>query len=114
MAEGTFSQKQLVRVRVNGKAYEREVEVRRLQADFIRHDLELTATHIGCEHGVCGACTITLDGESVRSCLLFAVQADGADIGTAKCIRYNNRSGIIMRYNAAFALRDSLLHPWTY
>lgn len=82
MSDGTFSQKQLVRVRVNGKEYEREVEVRRLLVDFIRHDLELTATHIGCEHGVCGACTITLDGESVRSCLLFAVQADGAEIGT--------------------------------
>ena len=67
---------------MNGREYERPVEARRLLADFIRHDLGLTATHLGCEHGVCGACTIIVDGESVRSCLLFAVQADGADIRT--------------------------------
>ena len=82
MAETQFDERQTVRVTVNGQEYEREVEVRRLLADFIRHDLGLTATHLGCEHGVCGACTIIMDGESVRSCLLFAVQADGAEIQT--------------------------------
>lgn len=82
MAETQFTERQTIRVRVNGHEYEREVPVRRLLADFIRHDLGLTATHLGCEHGVCGACTIIMDGESVRSCLLFAVQADGAELQT--------------------------------
>lgn len=77
-----FTDRQTIHVRVNGQDFEREVEVRRLLADFLRHDLGLTATHLGCEHGVCGACTIIMDGESVRSCLLFAVQADGAEILT--------------------------------
>lgn len=82
MEDSRFAARQTVRVRVNGREYERTVEARLLLADFIRHDLGLTATHLGCEHGVCGACTIIVDGESVRSCLLFAVQADGADIQT--------------------------------
>lgn len=82
MEDSGFAARQTIRVRVNGREYERPVEARRLLADFIRHDLGLTATHLGCEHGVCGACTIIVDGESVRSCLLFAVQADGADIQT--------------------------------
>ena len=82
MEDSRFAARQTVRVRVNGREYERTVEARLLLADFLRHDLGLTATHLGCEHGVCGACTIIVDGESVRSCLLFAVQADGADIQT--------------------------------
>ena len=82
MEDSGFVARQTIRVRVNGREYERTVEARRLLADFLRHDLGLTATHLGCEHGVCGACTIIVDGESVRSCLLFAVQADGADIQT--------------------------------
>ena len=82
MEDSRFAARQTVRVRVNGREYERTVEARLLLADFIRHDLGLTATHLGCEHGVCGACTIIVDGESVRSCLLFAVQADGTDIQT--------------------------------
>ena len=82
MADTPFTQDQTIRVRVNGRAYERTVPVRRLLADFLRHDLGLTATHLGCEHGVCGACTIIMDGDSVRSCLLFAVQADGAELRT--------------------------------
>ena len=82
MAETQFAESQTISVRVNGQEYEREVPVRRLLADFIRHDLGLTATHLGCEHGVCGACTIIMDGESVRSCLLFAVQADGTELQT--------------------------------
>src|SRR5574341_643180 len=64
-------------VTVNGARYEREVEPRLLLSDFLRHELGLTGTHVGCEHGVCGACTILFDGESARSCLMFAVQANG-------------------------------------
>ncbi len=76
--------KRSVRVSVNEKEYTREVEPRLLLSDFLRHELGLTGTHVGCEHGVCGACTILLDGESVRSCLLFAVQADGHEITTVE------------------------------
>ncbi len=73
-----------IKVRVNGVVYEREVEPRLLLSDFIRHDLGLTGTHVGCEHGVCGACTILFDGQPIRSCLLFAVQADGHNILTVE------------------------------
>ena len=66
-----------VTVTVNEKKYKREVEARLLLSDFLRHELGLTGTHVGCEHGACGACTILFDGESVRSCLMFAVQANG-------------------------------------
>jgi len=69
---------------VNGISYEQAVEPRMLLSDFLRHILGLTGTHVGCEHGVCGACTVMLDGESVRSCLLFAVQADGHEIITVE------------------------------
>ena len=71
-----------VRVRVNGVEQERPVEVRKNLADFLRDDLDLTGTHVGCEHGVCGACTVLLDGEPVRSCLLLAVQAEGGAVTT--------------------------------
>ena len=67
---------------VNGRAVTAEVEPRVHLADFLRHQLNLTGTHLGCEHGVCGACTILVDGDAVRSCLMLAVQADGADIVT--------------------------------
>jgi carbon-monoxide dehydrogenase small subunit len=77
-----FTTTQTVRLRVNGQDVERQVEVRRLLADFLRHELGLTATHLGCEHGVCGACTVMLNGDSVRSCLLLAVQADGGEVMT--------------------------------
>jgi carbon-monoxide dehydrogenase small subunit len=71
-----------VRVRVNGTEYERAVEPRLLLSDFLRHELGLKGTHVGCEHGVCGCCTIRLDGAAVRSCLLLAVQTDGSEITT--------------------------------
>lgn len=71
-------------VRVNGRAFRRSVEPRRLLADFLREDLGLTGTHLGCEHGVCGACTILIDGRSVRSCLTLAVQADGLEVTTVE------------------------------
>jgi carbon-monoxide dehydrogenase small subunit len=73
-----------IRMTVNGKSYERTVEVRKTLADFLRDDLDLTGTHLGCEHGVCGACTIVVDGAAVRSCLLFAAQVDGSDIQTVE------------------------------
>ena len=69
---------------VNGVRHERQVEPRRLLSDFLREDLGLTGTHVGCEHGVCGACTVLLDGDSARSCLTFAVQCDGASIRTVE------------------------------
>ncbi len=73
-----------IRVTVNGAAYEKTVEPRLLLSDFLRQELTLTGTHVGCEHGVCGACTIIVDGDSVRSCLMLAVQADGATVETVE------------------------------
>ena len=81
-----MSTKSTVRINVNGTSYERQVEPRILLSDFLRHELGLTGTHVGCEHGVCGACTIQLDGQPVRSCLTFAVQVDGRDIRTVESL----------------------------
>ena len=75
-----------ISVTVNGVGYQREVEPRLLLSDFLRHDLELTGTHVGCEHGVCGACTILFDGQPARSCLMFAVQANGHEILTVEAL----------------------------
>jgi len=79
-----MSEPHRIKVTVNGVGYERTVEPRLLLADFLRHTLGLTGTHVGCEHGVCGACTVMLDGSSARSCLLFAVQADGSRVETVE------------------------------
>ena len=79
-----MSLRQTITVNVNGKRYERPVEVRVTLADFLRDELDLTGTHLGCEHGVCGACTILFEGKAMRSCLLLAVQADGADLKTVE------------------------------
>lgn len=73
-----------VSLRINGQTFERSVEPRMLLSDFLRHELGLTGTHVGCEHGVCGACTILVDGQAVRSCLMLAVQADGLAITTVE------------------------------
>ena len=73
-----------ITISVNEKTYTRQVEPRLLLSDFLRHELGLTGTHVGCEHGACGACTILFDGESARSCLMFAVQADGHQITTVE------------------------------
>lgn len=78
---------------VNGQQYERSVEPRMLLSDFLRHELELTGTHVGCEHGVCGACTILLNGQAVRSCLMFAVQAAGQEILTVEGLVSNGAGG---------------------
>ena len=73
-----------VEITINGTRYERTVEPRMLLSDFIRQDIGLTGTHVGCEHGVCGACTVLLDGQPVRSCLMFAVQANGHEVLTVE------------------------------
>jgi aerobic carbon-monoxide dehydrogenase small subunit len=73
-----------VSLSVNGRRYTRSVEPRLLLTDFLRHELRLTGTHVGCEHGVCGACTVLVDGQPARACLMFAVQADGAEIMTVE------------------------------
>jgi carbon-monoxide dehydrogenase small subunit len=80
-----------IRLTVNGRTYERTVEARKTLADFLRDDLDLTGTHLGCEHGVCGACTIVMDGAAVRSCLLFAVQAHGRQIQTVEGLADGDR-----------------------
>lgn len=79
-----MAERRRITVKVNGVEYEREVDPKRLLVDFLRDDLELIGTHVGCEHGFCGACTVLLNGRSIRSCLMFAVQADGAEIMTVE------------------------------
>jgi carbon-monoxide dehydrogenase small subunit len=71
-------------VTINGKNYQRAVDPRLLLSDFLRHEINLTGTHVGCEHGVCGACTVLFDGQPVRSCLMFAVQANGHEVITVE------------------------------
>src|SRR5438552_12427446 len=83
-----------VQLTVNGQRREGRCESRKLLVDFLREDLGLTGTHVGCEHGICGACTVLVDGEAARSCLMLAVQADGADITTVEGL-----------------MRDGRLHP---
>ena len=78
-----------IQITVNGETYHRQIEPRRLLSDFLRDDLNLRGTHVGCEHGICGACTILLNGETARSCLMFAVQADGAKITTVEGLAQN-------------------------
>jgi carbon-monoxide dehydrogenase small subunit len=75
-----------IRVTVNGRVYERRVEPRTTLVDFLRHDLALIGTHVGCEHGVCGACTVLWNGRAVRSCIMLAVQADGSEIRTVESL----------------------------
>lgn len=81
---------QSITLNINGKEYNEEVEPRLLLSDFLRHQLGLTGTHVGCEHGVCGACTILLDGQPIRSCLLFAIQANGHEIMTVEGLAAEN------------------------
>jgi len=95
-----------VTLRVNGRAFAGEVEPRKHLADFLRHDLGLTGTHIGCEHGACGACTVLLDGAAVRSCLLFAVQADGTEITTVEGLA--GEAGALNPLQQAFRNRHGL------
>ena len=115
VTNNTMSARQ-VRLTINGREYTGAVEPRKLLTDFLRDDLGLTGTHVGCEHGVCGACTILFNGEPVRSCLLFAVQAHGADLKTVEGIApQRHRVGPAAREvlgagtacSAAFARRES-------
>jgi aerobic carbon-monoxide dehydrogenase small subunit len=93
-------------VTVNGERCSRTVEARRTLADFLRDDLCLTGTHLGCEHGVCGACTVLFDGDAVRSCLMFAVQADGAEVTTIEGL--SARNGELTPIQAAFQAEHGL------
>jgi aerobic-type carbon monoxide dehydrogenase small subunit (CoxS/CutS family) len=79
-----------VSIEINGREYEREIEPRLLLSDFIRHEAGLTGTHVGCEHGVCGACTVQMDGEPVRSCLMLAVQAEGHSLRTVESLAHED------------------------
>jgi aerobic-type carbon monoxide dehydrogenase small subunit (CoxS/CutS family) len=80
-----------ISLRVNGREHELAVESRRTLADMLRHDLGYTGTHLGCEHGICGACTVLLDGAPVRSCLVFGVQADGSEVRTVESLADGER-----------------------
>ena len=93
-------------VTVNGERLSRTVEARRTLADFLRDNLSLTGTHLGCEHGVCGACTVLVDGDAVRSCLMFAAQADGADVTTIEGL--SERNGELTPIQAAFQAEHAL------
>lgn len=101
-----MSEPHAIALSVNGRAVDAKVEPRRLLADFLRRDLNLTGTHIGCEHGVCGACTILLDGTPARSCLMFAVQADGCEIVTVEGLAGEN--GNLSSLQQAFSEHHAL------
>ena len=94
-----------IRFRLNGRPVQKHVEARTSTVDMIRHDAGLTGTHVGCEHGVCGACSIVLDGAVVRGCLVYAVQLDGAAVET---IEGASDSGRIAALQAAFVDRNAL------
>jgi aerobic carbon-monoxide dehydrogenase small subunit len=94
-----------IELRVNGEAVAARVEARKTLVDFLREDLSLTGTHVGCEHGVCGACTVLLDGDVVRGCLLLAVQCDGATVETIEGL---SDSGAIADLQRAFEARNAL------
>jgi carbon-monoxide dehydrogenase small subunit len=97
-----------VTVTVNGTTYQRELEPRLLLSDFLRHELNLTGTHVGCEHGSCGACTILLDGEAVRSCIMFAVQANGHEITTVEGLTPGGNSSQLHPLQEAFREKHGL------
>ena len=92
-------EKKTVRLDVNGEVYERDIEPRTLLSDFLRHDLALTGTHVGCEHGICGSCTVLMDGLPIRACLTFAVQAEGCVIETVESL---DDDGELSELQAAF------------
>ncbi|MGB6538134.1 MAG: (2Fe-2S)-binding protein [Xanthobacteraceae bacterium] len=85
------------RMTVNGKSYARVVDARLTLADFLRHEINLTGTHLGCEHGVCGACTVLIDGRSARSCLMFAVQASGHEITTVEGLATDGKLSVLQQ-----------------
>ena len=89
--------KQATRITVNGKSHARVVELRLTLADFLRHEIGLTGTHLGCEHGVCGACTVLVDGRSARACLMFAVQANGSEVTTVEGLTPDNGLSVLQQ-----------------
>ena len=89
--------KQATRISVNGKSHARVVEARLTLADFLRHELGLTGTHLGCEHGVCGACTVLVDGRTARSCLMFAVQANGSEVTTVEGLAADGELSVLQQ-----------------
>jgi carbon-monoxide dehydrogenase small subunit len=101
----TQEETQEITLKVNGERIARRVPVRQHLVDFLRQDLELTGSHIGCEHGVCGACSIRVDGRVVRGCLMLAVQADGADVVTIEGL---TASGEVADLQATFVERNAL------
>jgi carbon-monoxide dehydrogenase small subunit len=86
-----------ITITVNGRLHERVVETRMTLVDFLRHELNLTATHVGCEHGVCGACTVLLGGASVRACLMLAVQCDGAEVTTVESLAEGGKLNVLQQ-----------------
>lgn len=95
----------VISLRVNGRPVQRRVSARLHLADFLRHELDLTATHVGCEHGVCGACTVRVDGDIVRACLMLAAQADGSEVTTLEGL---DASGSIADLQDAFVRHNAL------
>jgi carbon-monoxide dehydrogenase small subunit len=101
-----------IQVELNGRAYEADVEPRTLLSDFIRHDAGLTGTKVGCEQGVCGACTVQLDGEPVRSCLMLAVQANGRALTTVEGLAVDGELHPLQRaFHEAHALQCGFCTP---
>jgi aerobic-type carbon monoxide dehydrogenase small subunit (CoxS/CutS family) len=101
-----------IRVEINGEAYEREVDVRRLLVHFLRDDLDLTGTHIGCDTGNCGACTILVNGVAIKSCMMLAVQADGARIETVEGLAQEDGLHPLQQaFGAHFALQCGYCTP---
>jgi len=101
-----------INVTVNGKIYELAVEPRLLLADFLRQSLGLTGTHVGCEHGVCGACNVLVDGDSVRACLMFAVQVDGCTVETVESLgRIGKLNALQESFHAHHALQCGFCTP---
>lgn len=111
MMESTIQTFELA-LSVNGVRYERRVEPRLLLSDFLRHELGLTGTHVGCEHGVCGACSVLLDGSPVRSCLMFAAQANGHEITTVEGLgTMDNMHPIQQAFQEAHGLQCGFCTP---
>ncbi|MDT3415046.1 carbon-monoxide dehydrogenase small subunit/2-furoyl-CoA dehydrogenase 2Fe-2S iron sulfur subunit [Brevibacillus aydinogluensis] len=112
MIQAAKHEKVLVSIRVNGKLYEEAVEPRKLLSDFLREECGLTGTHVGCEHGVCGACTVRVNGAAVRSCLMFAVQAADAEITTVEGLAHpGNRHPLLDALSECHGLQCGFCTP---